>query len=108
MGTQYMLSEVPKDTAVYVFGSILNSISPNDLDLLVIYNPNTYPKTEIYNCCEELISSLSKYFKLDVDVTYLTYSEVKQVSFIEKVEAIPLVSFLQANDESESCTSHNS
>jgi predicted nucleotidyltransferase len=90
-----ILLEVPNSTEVYVFGSILKSPEPNDLDILVVYNSNIYPKATIYKACEKLKSSLTKIFKLNVDLTVLSYSENNELKFSEEVKAVELKKFLQ-------------
>lgn len=92
-----ILLEVPSNTEVYVFGSVLRELNPNDLDILVIYDSKTYPKANIYNACKSITEVLVETFNLDVDLTVLSYSENSRVNFIKEVKAIELKCFLQEN-----------
>lgn len=90
-----ILLEVPKNTDIYVFGSVLRELNPNDLDILVIYDSKVYPKANIYNASKRLSEVLIETFKLDVDLTVLSYSENDKEDFIKEVSAIELKYFLQ-------------
>lgn len=90
-----ILLEVPKSTDVYVFGSMLNSIAPKDLDILVIYNPIIYPEASIYKSCECLTNTLFEVFKLEVDLTVLSFTENNEMNFIEEAKAIKLKDFFE-------------
>ncbi|WP_278599773.1 nucleotidyltransferase domain-containing protein [Clostridium tertium] len=92
---QKILSEVPNSTEFYVFGSILSSPQPNDLDILVIYDSKVYPKANIYNACKSISEILYKTFNLQVDLTVLSCSENDRIDFIKEVKAIKLKYFLQ-------------
>lgn len=90
-----ILLKVPKNTDVYVFGSILNSLAPKDLDILIVYNTRIYPKSTIYKSSEGLTKILFEVFKLDVDLTVLSYSENNEMNFSKEVKAIKLKDFLE-------------
>lgn len=92
---QKILSEVPSSSEIYVFGSVLRSSQPNDLDILVIYDSKIYPKANIYNACKRISMILSEAFNLDVDLTVLSYSENDRMNFIKEVKAIKLKCFLK-------------
>lgn len=92
-----ILLEVPSNAEVYVFGSVLRELKPNDLDILVIYDSKAYPKANIYNACKRITEILVETFNLDVDLTVLSYSENNRVNFIKEVRAIELKCFLQEN-----------
>lgn len=90
-----ILLEVPKNTDIYVFGSVLISLQPNDLDILIIYDSKIYPKASIYNESKNICNKLSKLLNLQVDLTVLNYSENYEMNFIEEVKAIKLKCFLE-------------
>lgn len=90
-----ILIQVPKYVEIYVFGSVLKSFRPNDLDILVIYDSNIYPNTNIYTACENICTVLYKTFNLPLDLTVLSYSENDSVNFDKEVKAIKLEYFLQ-------------
>lgn len=89
-----ILSEVPNKTEVYVFGSILTSQTPNDLDILIVYDSSYYPKNNIYKNCDNFINTLYEIFNLDIHFTVLSYYENNEVNFKEEVKAIELNKFL--------------
>lgn len=93
--TKKILLKVPKSTNIYVFGSMLSSLAPKDLDILVVFNPKIYPGATIYKTCEELTNALFEVFKLEVDLTVLSYTENNEMNFIKEVKAIKLKDFLQ-------------
>ncbi|WP_236883230.1 nucleotidyltransferase domain-containing protein [Clostridium botulinum] len=86
---------MPRSAEIYVFGSVLRSLEPNDLDILVIYDSKIYPKANIYIACKKMIDILAKTFNLDVHLTVLNYSENNEMNFVKNVKAIKLKSFLQ-------------
>lgn len=90
-----ILLQVPKNTEVYVFGSILKSLKPNDLDILVIYDSNLYKNASIYVECEKMINFLTTTFNLYVHLTALSYLENQNENFIDEVNAIELKAFLE-------------
>lgn len=89
-----IFSEQPSKVEVYVFGSILTSKKPNDLDIIIVYNSKEHPGSSIYKSCRNLLNTLHKTFKLDIDITVLSYSENEEIGFTEKVQAIRLDRFL--------------
>ncbi|AKN31870.1 DNA polymerase III subunit beta [Clostridium carboxidivorans P7] len=90
-----ILSEVPSSTEIYVFGSVLRSLQPNDLDILVIYDSKVYPKANIYDACKRISEVLYEAFNLPIDLTVLSYSENDAMNFIKEVKARELKFFLQ-------------
>jgi len=79
---------LPKGLEVFIFGSFLYKLNPNDLDMLVIYDLEFISSSEVSIKCKECIFLLSKYFTLKVDVIFLTIDENKGSGFVEKVHAI--------------------
>ena len=90
-----ILLAVPRRSEIYIFGSALTSLVPNDLDVLVIYDSHKYPKATIYIVCEKISGILKKNFNLDVHLTVLSYLENREKNFIEEINAIKLEDFLR-------------
>jgi predicted nucleotidyltransferase len=67
---QLSLKKVPDKIDIFIFGSYLNSENPKDLDLIVIYDSNTYTGYSIFDNCLNLINQIKKKCGLPVDVTY--------------------------------------
>ncbi len=91
-----VLSQVPSYTEIYVFGSALKSLQPNDLDILVIYDSKVYPKANIYNAFKSISEVLYEVFNLPIDLTVLSYSENNSMNFVKEIKAIKLKCFLQS------------
>ena len=69
---------------VYLFGSILYSDLPNDVDVLLIYEDWKLP--QIHRGKKEVAKVLSKPFNdLPLDFTTLSYTELAETNFLEKV-----------------------
>lgn len=91
-----ILSQVPRYTEIYVFGSVLKSLQPNDLDILIIYDSKAYPKANIYNSCKSIREVLYEIINLPVDLTVLSYYENYSMNFVKEINAIKLEYFLQS------------
>lgn len=90
MEIQYILSKVPRNSEVYVFGSILHSENPKDLDLLIIYDPDIYEPSTAYKAHQSLTDCLENLLTISVHATVLTHSEYSQSRFKEMITPIPL------------------
>lgn len=91
-----ILLQVPSYTQIYIFGSVLKSNQPNDLDIIVIYDSEVYPNANIYNECKNMNQILYETFKLPIDLTVLSYSENDSINFVKEVKGIELKHFLQS------------
>ena len=89
------LSQVPKKTEVFVFGSILTSNDPRDLDIVIVYENSFFIQSAIFDHCSEFVNELNELYNLKIDVTYLSRDESSQTTFIDRVKAIPLSRFLE-------------
>ena len=70
-------------TDVYIFGSVIkNNSIPNDIDLLLIYDKYS---TEIQSGKDYIYSFLGKKLDLFVDLTILSYEELLETKFLEKI-----------------------
>lgn len=79
---------VPSSSKLYLFGSVLTSASPNDLDVLVVYDPIASPPEFAYKEHRDTVTDLEKCYGLPVHLTLLTRSEEGGTSFISRVGAI--------------------
>ena len=69
---------------VYLFGSILYSDLPKDVDVLLIYEDWKLPQiSRARKSCSEVLSTL--FNNLPIDFTTLSYSELTETNFLEKV-----------------------
>lgn len=67
-------------TQVYIFGSSLNKLFPNDIDLLLIYKDFNdkilFEKNKISDFLENIL-------KIPIDITMLSESELKETKFLK-------------------------
>lgn len=88
METQSTLIRIPRESKFYIFGSALSSDYPNDLDVLVIYNPSACPPQAAYSFHKDAILDLEESFHLPIHLTLLTPSEESGTDFIKRTGAI--------------------
>jgi len=88
METQSMHIRVPSSSRLYIFGSALTSDSPNDLDVLVVYDPVACPPRVAYQVHRRTVLDLEQYYGLPVHLTLLTSSEEVGTDFIKRTGAI--------------------
>ena len=69
---------------VYLFGSSLNNILSNDIDLLLIYSVD---KDSVVKDLDKISSVLSDYFQKPIDITVLSHDELIDCEFLEKIKA---------------------
>ncbi|WP_147270548.1 hypothetical protein [Marinomonas foliarum] len=85
-----MLTKLPEGTEVYVFGSFINTASPNDLDILFLYDPSKCLPQNAYKEHLSFIEYLEVCSELKVDATLLTYEEQLESNFLAISKAIPV------------------
>lgn len=83
-----MLLKVPKESRVYIFGSSLRCGKPNDIDVLVLYDSHNYVGKSTYAAHKQLKEQIEDITNLPADMTLLSYSEEKELSFIKNSKAI--------------------
>lgn len=71
-----------------MFGSSLRSVSPRDLDVLIVYDANVCAPRDAYAAHDDFIVALKEISKLDIDLTLLTREEERGSRFIERTGAI--------------------
>lgn len=69
-----------KFEGAYLFGSILYSATPHDVDFLLIYTIHP-KKTEVENLYEYLYNLL----ELPIDITFLSVQEEMEIEFVKKL-----------------------
>lgn len=87
---QLSLKKELKQVDIYIFGSFLSSMKPNDIDLIVIYDSTVYKRDSIYWYCLNLIDQIRQKTGLPVDVTYLSTDEEVDNRFVETVNAVSI------------------
>jgi len=75
----------------YLFGSLLYSNSPNDIDLIIVYNKDEISIQEILSLRKHLYSSFFNELNITLDITLLSKQEEKSLNFIQTEKAIPLL-----------------
>lgn len=102
-----MLINLPKNSKVYIFGSALYSDKPNDLDVLIVYDPGCVHPKDVYNVYDNFLMSLSKRHNLKTDVTFLTINENLSDGFVDRVKAmeyeIAIPKLTKPSTEQQSC-----
>ena len=78
---------MPDGIALYIFGSCLKSETPNDIDLIIIYDKNIYQGSTIFKICAKMLEEVSDFFNLPIHTTYLSQEEEHRIDFIKKVGA---------------------
>ena len=82
------INDIPIWANIYVFGSAVFSLTPNDLDLLVVYDPELCPPNEARNRAEILAAKLTSHSGLQPHVVVLTKAEEQNVNFIHNEQAV--------------------
>lgn len=91
-----MQPAIPDWASVFVFGSALISRNPNDLDLLVVYDPAECPPSQARDKSESLASELTRGLELQPHVVVLTKSEEQEVQFVQSEGCVEFDSWLKS------------
>lgn len=91
-----MSPEMPDWANVFVFGSALRAENPNDLDLLVVYDPVVCPPKQARDRAEALASELTRDIGLQPHVVVLTKSEEQNVRFVQSEECVEFLTWLKS------------
>lgn len=75
----------------YIFGSVLYSTSPNDIDMIIVYKKDQISISEILHLRSELSCSFFNEHKIALDISLLTEEEEKSLNFIQSEKAISLL-----------------
>jgi len=84
-----MRIRIPERSTLFLFGSILKSQAPNDLDILVVYDPEFCPPELAYTYHRPMVDDLAAAYGLPVHATFLTPSEQRATDFISRTCAVP-------------------
>ena len=93
-----IITELPKNSIAYLFGSVLTSTKPDDLDVLVVYDSVSCPSDVAYERISPTIRRLERLFSLRVDLRLLTRQEEESVSFVCAEGCIELLEAVLTND----------
>jgi len=85
---QEIASEVPNGSSVYLFGSAARGGEYNDIDLLILYNPECCLPRLAYLEHRAFVDKVTKALNTPVHLLLLTYAEEKSIRFIDRVSAI--------------------
>ena len=73
---------------VYIFGSMLFSCTPRDVDLVVVFDPVTTSIPVMIEFRRHLRQSAIEEFKTVLDICLLTNTEARKNSFLEDEGAV--------------------
>lgn len=79
---------IPEGSTLFLFGSILKSQAPNDLDILVVYDPELCPPELAYTYHCSMVDDLAAAFGLPIHPMFLTPSEQRATDFISRTSAV--------------------
>ena len=72
---QSIFIKQPDIFGVYGFGSFFRSQEYKDIDLLLVSKNNSLSPLNTYYCAKPKLDELSKKIGVEIDITFLTYSE---------------------------------
>lgn len=78
----------PEGSTLFLFGSILKSQEPNDLDILVVYDPEVCPPELAYQYHSSMVDDLAAAYGLPIHATFLTPAEQRATDFISRTCAV--------------------
>ena len=81
-------NDIPDWADVYVFGSAVHSQTPNDLDLLVVYELSLCPPEKAREEAEHLAEKLARNTNLQPHVVVLSKAEEQDVKFIQSEKGV--------------------
>jgi len=81
---------MPEGSQAYVFGSFLTTDQPEDIDVLILYDPSVCPPEGAYSAHALFAKNLRQLSGLPVDLTLLTYEEERSSRFIQDTKAVPI------------------
>jgi hypothetical protein len=90
-------TEASSIDSLYVFGSVLNSDAPNDLDLIFVYDERVCSPQQAINVRRTLMERGLSLKLPPIHVVLLTRSESIQCRFIESEGALPLQKWIAVN-----------
>ena len=92
---QQNVSEFAKvnELKIYLFGSALHSVKPNDLDIVIVYQKKKLSFESIIQLKYKLIEIIENKINLPIDVCLLSDEEVLSNPFLEDENAKLIINF---------------
>jgi hypothetical protein len=90
MDIRSIITSLPESSLAYIFGSFLNSASPNDVDVLIVYDPLFCAPAHAYELHTSFVNRLQEITGIAVHVTLLTTDEERESNFINDTGAVRL------------------
>ena len=81
---------LPGGVHVFMFGSACYRISPNDIDMLFVYDASLVPPCTAYSVFKPLMTDIEYSVGIPIHSLVLSQDEVRKTGFIGKVEPIEL------------------
>lgn len=75
---------------IYLFGSVLTSATPRDLDLVIIYDASQIDVAKAIVIRQKLREHIRKMVGIPTDIVLLSTGEVEQTRFLTRIEAVCL------------------
>ena len=98
-------TNLPNGADAFVFGSAKNSVSPSDLDVLIVYDSTKIAPERASYMMTPFLVRLASAAHLKVHPVILSQSEELQVRFAETEKAMPFEAFWKSfcTSRSEKC-----
>jgi predicted nucleotidyltransferase len=90
----FTLTELPDGTEVYVFGSYLDTVEPEDIDILVVYDEHACHPKNAFVTYKLLLQQIENILSYKVDLTLLTKKEERSLRFKDRVKCLPIKEIL--------------
>jgi predicted nucleotidyltransferase len=90
MESRDVKQSLPRGSEVFVFGSFLRHKDPNDVDILIVYDPEICPPKDAHASVAGAVHTLEKGLALPVHLTLLTKTEESTCDFKREVGCVPL------------------
>lgn len=84
------IENVPRGATIYLFGSACYLKNPEDVDILVVYDPSLIPPEKAYSCIRPISVAAERVTNRNIHLTVLTNKEAADTGIIDAVEAIEL------------------
>jgi predicted nucleotidyltransferase len=88
METRSITTSLLELSVAYVFGSFLRSATPDDIDILIVYDPRACSPIVAYERHRDFVARLQQATGIAVHLTLLTTDEERGCGFINDVKAI--------------------
>jgi predicted nucleotidyltransferase len=75
---------------IYLFGSILQNINANDVDVLFVYDDKLITAKDVYKVIEQARKDISKYFNKYVHLMILSETEINKTDIILRFGCVEL------------------